>query len=220
MNSKLSNRARASLIAGLLVPLFAYLILRQAIGSITGALAITEAIPVAWMTTIAFARRRLEPVALISVVVFGFALAITVLSGGSSLPLKLRRGALSGVVGVACLVSVALRKPLLIAALPLIARTHPERRAAIDQALHDPDRRHTMSIATVIAGLTFVADAAVQIALALTVSTTTVVATARVVRLAILAAGGVVLVLLFAFDAEDATAGHPSEAPTIAERLR
>ena len=40
MSSKLPNRARLNLAAGLILSLVAYLILRQAIGTNTGALAI------------------------------------------------------------------------------------------------------------------------------------------------------------------------------------
>ncbi len=194
MNSQLPPRARARLIAGLVVPLALYLILRQAVGASTVALAITEAIPVVWLAAVALIRRQLAPVALVSVVVFGFALAITALSG-SSLPLKLRRSVFTGGVGLACLVSVVLGKPLLIAALPVVARLHPERAAAVDQLRRDPTRRRTLTVATVIFGLTFLADAAGQIVLALTVSTTAFVATARVLRLATLAVGGVLLLL-------------------------
>ena len=153
MSSKLPNRARLNLAAGLILSLVAYLILRQAIGTNTGALAIAEAIPVAWLASIALVRRRLEPAALVSVVVFGVALAITVLSGGKlaaaeAPPRRFDRR------GGPCLPDLrcTLRKPLLIAALPMIARGQPERGAAIEQALRGPARRRTLTVATVIAG--------------------------------------------------------------------
>lgn len=93
MTSRPSTRAKLSAIASVVVPLAAYLVLHQALGNSTQALAITEAIPVLWLVAIGIAHRRIDPVALIAVVGFEIALAITAASGGSSLPLKLKRAA-------------------------------------------------------------------------------------------------------------------------------
>jgi hypothetical protein len=50
------------------LPLATYLLIRAAIGSATGALVITEAIPATWLLVVAIARHRLEPVAVMATV--------------------------------------------------------------------------------------------------------------------------------------------------------
>ena len=63
MNGRPPHLSPFRLLAGLVVPLGAYLLIRAAIGSATGALAITEAVPAAWLLIVGIARRRLDPVA-------------------------------------------------------------------------------------------------------------------------------------------------------------
>jgi hypothetical protein len=77
---------------------------------IAGALAITDAIPMLWLVAYAIWRRRIEPIAVVAVVVFAIALVLTIAFGGSSLPLELRRSVFPGAVGVACLISLAARR--------------------------------------------------------------------------------------------------------------
>ncbi len=95
--------------AALVVPLSAYLLIRAAIGPATGALAITEAIPAPWLLLTAVARRRVDPVAILSTatvtvtVTVAIALGAYVLTGGDPLALKLRRDAVTGTLGIAAL---------------------------------------------------------------------------------------------------------------------
>ena len=91
LRRRLSRRAVLNLIATVVVPIGAYLSLHQALGRVTPALAVSEGIPVVWLSAVAVWRRRLEPLALLTIVVFGVALVVTLASGGSALPLKLRR---------------------------------------------------------------------------------------------------------------------------------
>jgi hypothetical protein len=64
------------------LPLVGYLLIRAAIGSATGALAITEAIPATWLLVVGITRRRLDPVAVVSTVSVAIALAAYALTGG------------------------------------------------------------------------------------------------------------------------------------------
>ena len=127
------------LLAGLLLPLAGYLVIRAAIGSATGALAITEAIPATWLLVAGIARRRLDPVAVMSTVTVAIALAAYALTGGDPLALKLRRGAVTGTLGIAALASVALGRPLLLMLAEHIAKLNPERQPEIEARLADPD---------------------------------------------------------------------------------
>ena len=63
MSSPRSRRTRVRLIAALLLPLIAFLLLRQAIGNATGALAVTEAMPTLWVLAFVVWRRRIDPIA-------------------------------------------------------------------------------------------------------------------------------------------------------------
>jgi hypothetical protein len=177
------------LLAGLVLPLAAYLLLRAAIGSATGALAITEAIPATWLLVVAIARRRIEPVAVVATLTVAIALAAYALTGGDPLALKLQRGAVTGTLGIAALASVGLGRPLLLVLAERIAKLNPERRPEIQARLADPERRRAMMILTAIVGLVFTFDGASQITLALTVPTRTFVAASTATRIVVLGTG-------------------------------
>jgi hypothetical protein len=179
----------ARLLAGLLLPLAAYLLIRGAIGSATGALAITDAISAAWLLAVGIARRRLDPVAVVAAVSVTIALAAYALTGGDPLALKLRRGVITGTLGLTALGSVALGRPLLLVVAEHIAKLNPERRPAIEARLAAPDRRRAVTILTAIIGLTFAIDGASQITLALTVPTRMFVADSTAARILVLGTG-------------------------------
>jgi hypothetical protein len=180
------------LIAGLVLPLAAYLVIRAAIGSATGALAITEAVPATWLLVTAIVRRKVDPIAVVSTLTVAIALAAYALTGGDPVALKLRRGAVTGTMGIAALTSVALGRPLLLLAARHAAQVNPERRPEIEARLADPARRRAISMLTAIIGVTFTLDGASQIALALTVPTGSFVADSTAVRILVLGTGLVI----------------------------
>jgi hypothetical protein len=100
MNGRQPQLSPFRLLAALVLPLAGYLLIRAAIGSATGALAITEAVPATWLLIVGIARRRLDPVAVVSTVTVALALAAYALTGGDPLALKLRRGAVTGTLGI------------------------------------------------------------------------------------------------------------------------
>jgi hypothetical protein len=124
-----------------------------------------------WLLVVGIARRRVDPVAVVSTVTVALALAACALTGGDPLALKLRRGAVTGTLGIAALASVALGRPLLLMLAEHTAQLRPGRQPEIHGSLVDPDRRRAVTILTAIIGLTFTIDGASQIALALTVQT-------------------------------------------------
>jgi len=179
---------RLQLAAGIVVPVAVYVILRRALHSETLALAITETIPVAWVLAIGFSKRRVDPIALVAAVVLGVALVVSIAMGGSALPLKLRRAVVTGSLGIACLGSLVVRRPLLPAAIAILARAWPRSRR-LTGFLDEGTARQRAFTLTAIIGVTLLGDAAAQIALALSVSTTTFVGTSRLARTAIFAVG-------------------------------
>ena len=190
MNRRPPQLSPGRLAAGLLVPLAAYLVIRALIGSATGALAITEAVPAAWLLFAGVTRRRVDPVAALSTLTVAIALAAYALTGGDPLALKLRRGAVTGTLGVAALVSVALRRPLLLLVAENVAKANPDAAAR----LIEPARRRAVTILTAIIGLTFAIDGATQIALALTVPSAMFVPDSTAVRIVVLGSGLVAVV--------------------------
>ena len=200
------------LLAGLVLPLAAYLLIRAAIGSATGALAITEAIPATWLLVVGIARRRLEPVAVVATVTVAIALAAYALTGGDPLALKLQRGTVTGTLGIAALASVALGRPLLLMLAESIAKLNPERQPDIQARLAEPDRRRAITILTAIVGLTFTLDGASQIALALTVPTSTFVADSTATRIVVLGTGLLVTAWYLRHQKEQREKGHRSPA--------
>jgi hypothetical protein len=177
------------LLAGLLLPLVAYTIIRAMIGSATGALAITTAIPAIWLVVVGIARRQLDPVGVIVLVTTVVALAGFALTGGDTLALKLRRGAVTGPMGLAALASVALSRPALLLVAEHAAKLNPDRRGEMEARLADPRRRRVGTILTAIVGAVLTLDGASQIALALAVPTGSFVADSTAARIIVVGTG-------------------------------
>jgi len=191
MNARPPQISPPRLVAGLVLPFLAYLILRTAIGSSVTALAIADAAPSIWLLVVAIARRRLDPVAVLSAATVMIALAVYALTGGDPLAIKLRRGAVTGTIGIAGLLSVALGRPLLLLVAENVAKLNPDR-PDVAARLAQPDRRRSLAILTVIIAVTFTIDGASQIALALTVPTTDFVAASTGVRIAVIGTGAII----------------------------
>jgi hypothetical protein len=173
---------------GVIVPVAAYLILSSALHSSLTALAVTEAIPLVGVLAIGLRRRRVEPMALVLAVVIAVAVVVSLAAGGTVLPLKLRRAVITGALGIACLGSVAARRPLLPTAVDWFVRVWP-RAERLARVLGAGAVRRAPIALTLIIGLTLLADATAQVALSLTVSTAAFLATSRLARIAIFATG-------------------------------
>ena len=171
-----------------MIPVLAYVALSATLHSDLAALAITEAIPVAWVLATGVRRGRVDPIALAVAVVLAAAVLVSITSGGSTLPLKLRRAVITGSLGLACLGSVLARRPLLPAISDRLARAWP-RIERMTVALGSRASHRQTIMLTAIIGVTLLADAAAQITLALSVSTAAFLGASRLARLAIFASG-------------------------------
>jgi len=181
------------LLGSLALTLAAFFVLRSALGNATTALAITDGIPLLWLVAVGLLHRRLERLALIPVVVFTVALVASIAFGGSALPLELRRSVFPGAVGLACLISLAIRRPLLLEAATRVPR--PGQLADAENLLERPGSRRALTVLTAIAGVTGLADAIAQVVLALTLSTSQFVAAAHVASYVIIGGGLLVAVV-------------------------
>jgi hypothetical protein len=169
------------------LPLAAYFVLQSALGNATGALAITDGIPLLWLVAIGILHRRLDRLALVAAAVFALALVLSIAFGGSALPLELRRSVFPGVVGLACLISLAVSQPLLLVLAKRVPRPGPPP-GTVD-VLDRPGSRQALTVLTAIAGVTGLADAIAQVVLALTLSTGRFVVAARVASYVIVGGG-------------------------------
>jgi hypothetical protein len=186
-----SRRAPAALVVAALAPLAIYYLLRP-FTSDAVALACSAAIPVLGTLIAAATRRRTGPLALLAVVAFGAALAATVLEGGDTLPLKLYRPIATGVFGLACLISLAVHRPLLLMLAGRTARRQTRGGQVAAQATGSPGWRK-LGTFTLVVGLTAVAEAAATTILALMLPTPTFLLVSRLVRWTILGIGVLVL---------------------------
>ncbi len=161
----------------------AYILIRPRLGSDAAALALVGTIPVVWTIAFFAVRRHIDPIGAFAVLSFGIALLVSALAGGSALPLELHwEFVLTGLLGLAFLVSAAVRKPL----LPLLVeRLHGEALPA--------GRR--MTVPTVIIGATLLAGALVHVILALTLPVRSYLVVSRLAGWGIYGVGLAILLL-------------------------
>jgi hypothetical protein len=187
--SKPSGRAALggliSVAVNFVVPLVAYHVIRRHTGSSAMAVAAVGAIPIAWTVAVLVVRRKLSALGLVSVALFGIGVLISWISGGSTLAMELQDPALFGLLGLACLVSIAVGHPLHQVILRAMGRSNPRYAQTADRAA----AAGTTSVSTAILGLAFLAHAVAVTVLALTQSTSTFLALQNPVGLPFLGLG-------------------------------
>jgi len=153
----------ASVLLSVVLPLIFYDRVEHLVGSQVTALLIGASIPAAWTAGKLAVRRRLDPVGALSVA--GFAIGIVLLElTGSAFAFKIHDAVLSGAIGLVCLASMAIRRPL---ALLLVPRS---------VSWPGMTRRTLANWVTGIWGAVLVADAAVIVLLAATLPNRTFLA--------------------------------------------
>ncbi len=179
------------LVINAVIPVLGYLLLRPHVRSDLTALVIAAAIPIGYTAAILVWRRRLDPVGVIAIGCFAVGLLLVVATGGNELVFKLREDIWTGPLGLACLISAALRRPLLLVALQLVARRNPQ--AA--ERIHQPGADRIATVSTVVIGALLVVHAVAATVLALSTSTGTFLAVSRPVSWLIVGGGLAGLVL-------------------------
>lgn len=158
-------------------PVALYLLIRPYVTNDTVALAIAAAAPAVLTVTAAIWRRQVRLLSLLAAIGVGLAVTVTLVTGGGSLPLKLYRPGITGVVGLALLVSVLVDRPLLGPVLRLLAA-----RRNIRLSLS----RKTLTAVTTIAGIGLVVEAVGTLVLAFVLPTGAYLIAARVVRIVVI----------------------------------
>ena len=108
-----------------------------------------------------------------------FALAVSAVFGGSSLPLKLYHPLLTGMLGAIFLFSALIGKPILILILKVI------KRGPLEQ-LDDSKFRKRITMMSSVLGILLLIDALVHIVMAFTLSTGAFLGMSKLVTIAIL----------------------------------
>jgi hypothetical protein len=160
-------------IAVLGVPALVYFAVRPVVHSDAVAFAIAGALPLAYQMVVGLVRRRVDGWAVASGVGFGLACVISVLAGGSALPLKLHEAGLTFLIGLVLVAAALIRRPIPLGRL-LKAPTD-------DRALG------------AFVGVFLVLHALLHLVLALTLPTSTYVVAGRLVNLGTLAIGAALL---------------------------
>ncbi len=186
--ARFRRRARLWLLAGLLAPVIAYVVLDRVLHNGLLALAIVEVIPVLWWLGYGLAHGRLDPIALATAIVLLAALAVSLADGGSATPLKLRRGVVTGTLGIACLASVLGGRPLLPYVIRLVEYAWPGS-ARVSRIVRPYAGGRPAAVLTSIVGVTLLVDAVVQVTLALSVSTTVFLLASKLCRTGIFVSG-------------------------------
>ena len=194
-NGKLGYQLVRLAISGL-SPLIVYFVIHPHLANDTEALAIAWFIPVVWTLGSSLWQRRLEVFGLLGVVAYGIALSISIVFGAGVLPLKLHHALVGGAFGLVCLVSLAVGKPIFL----LFTRRSAKDTAhatQIEAALADLLVVKRISHLTLIIGIACLADAVLQTALAIVLSTSAFLVATTAIHVAALV--GIVLGVLLLF---------------------
>jgi hypothetical protein len=159
-----------------------FLAAEQQLGA-AASLALAGALPAAWTLADWARRRSVDRLALASIAIFALGATGSLLFGGDLLPMKLARPTAVGILGLICLASAAINRPVLAIAAGLIGTGG---RGGF------PLRRREYRIATILLGLVALIDCLTQVALALTLSTANFVLIGSAARWSILGCGGAI----------------------------
>lgn len=160
------------------LPWLVYVIIRPHLGSDATALTIASAIPVVWAVVHWVRRRRIDLAGLLVVAAYGVAVAMSAVFENAAMPLKLRDAGVLAAVGLVCVGSVVVRRPLLLTALRYVVRHRGGQGGALAVRLDDPARRGDWTAATTLAGATFLVAALAEVLLMVTASTAVFLAVA------------------------------------------
>lgn len=174
--SALYRRIGPAVLINLVAPIVVFELIRSTVDNDTLSLAIGAAVPLLWTLGRLVVSRAVDPIGVAGVALYGAGLLVVWLTGGSALGLELRDAAPTGLIGLACLGSVLVRRPLVTLVLRLIRRP-----ATLD--------RRSASVITALFGVTLIIHAAALTVLAMSLSVGTYVAVHQVVGLPIVAVG-------------------------------
>jgi hypothetical protein len=213
-----------SVIGGAIIPLAVYYLVRHQVNGDAVALAIAGIPAATWVLVQWLRLRHIDPIGAIVLCGFIGGLIVSAALGGDAFVLKARDSALTFLLGVACLLSLRFRRPVMFyMGRSLSTGGNRARRAAYDGLWDRPGGPHAFRVITAVWGVGLIADAGLILLLASTLTTRVFLATSP-------SASTVLLSGLFAFsmwyiraaqrsDRQQLTwRGRPAPAATPIER--
>lgn len=155
----------------------AYFAVRPFVGSDTAGLAIAGVVPIAYTIAFALLRRRIDLWGLLNAIGYALACIVSLLAGGSSLPVKLPEASATFLVGMVLLGTVLARRPLPVGRLLRVPHA---------------DQRLNATLSAMV-GAFLVLHALLTLTLAMTLPTATYLVAGRAVNWATIAAGALSL---------------------------
>jgi hypothetical protein len=171
-----------SIVFNAVVPFLVYILLRPYMNGDVPALAIAAGVPAVFTIVVFLWRKRVDVIGVVAVAAYVIVLVISLLAGGSSLVLKLNDAVLTGPLGLICLASLVVGKPLHLVLHEFLARRKGTE--VSDQA------RKGSAVITGLVGAMLTVHALVLLFLALSLSTESFLAVSRIVGLSIIGVGG------------------------------
>jgi hypothetical protein len=169
------------LLVAAVLPLVAYQLLRPHVRSDATALAAVMVFPIADVLLERRRHGRFEPIGIIALLGIGFGLLGAAVSGGDALLLKLRESVLLAVFGVACLASLAARRPMMFHLGRAFATAgDAEKAATFEQLWEQPGAPRRFRRTTAVWGVGLLSETTVRTILALSLPTSTFLAIAPV----------------------------------------
>jgi hypothetical protein len=175
------RRLLPKILLNVAIPILTYFLVRPHVDSDTTALVAGFGFPVAFTLVMFMWQKRLDPIGAVAVAGYGIALLVSLLSGGNPLVLKLHEAILTGPLGVICLLSLVMGKPLHLVLHKYLARRN-------NTVITGRARRASVVI-TGLVGAMLVIHALVLLLLALSLPTGTYLVVSRPIGLSILAVG-------------------------------
>jgi len=166
-----------SAIAGAVIPIAVYNIVRPHVGGDAPALIIAGIPAAVWVVVEWLRKRTVDPIGAAVLSGFVIGVAASYALGGNAFVLKARDSAFTFLFGMTSLVSLALRRPLMFYfGRSFSAGDDPVRMQLYDRLWEMPAARAVFRLITLMWGVGLVVDAAVRVALATALPTATFVA--------------------------------------------
>ena len=177
-----------------IVPVAVYWLLRPHVASDTVALGCAAGIPICWGVIQMVGSRQLEALNVAAIAGFLIALLISIAAGDNPLPLKLYGSVVAAALGIACLISIVVRKPLVLAILRMPARYEPTLATWLEKVSQEPAGLRHLNVVTAIIGTTLLVDAAAHATVAILLPTGSYLIVVRIVNWVIRGAGAIALI--------------------------
>ncbi|HEX5405703.1 MAG TPA: VC0807 family protein [Pseudonocardiaceae bacterium] len=184
MNKQLLRSFGPRLLVTIVAPVLVYQLIQSSVDNDVVALAIGAAVPVVWTLGRLASTRKVDPLGVVSTIGFAVGITIAWLSGGNPLALELRDAVPTGLIGLACVISVLVGRPLYLLMLRFLAKRRPDA---------GPVPVRSATVITEVIGITLVVHAVVLVVFALNVSVSTYVGTSQLIGWLIIGAGVAVI---------------------------